>query len=134
MKWAIRAVAATGLMTVLMSGASFAAEASMTLEFSWRGVTPCKTLADSPAFKLRNVPHGAKRVHLSLTEGARELGGQTLDLPDSSEIPAGALRTYSPCNPTYYRWTAAATSASGQVLGQAFQTRFFPTDEILPTQ
>jgi len=110
------------------------ANGQMTLEFSWLGTVPCKTLSDNPPFKLRNLPNGTKRVHLALTEGEREMGGQTVDIPEGGNIPAGVLRTNSPCNPTYYRWTATAISASGKVLGQAYQSRFFPTDEVLPTQ
>ena len=105
-----------------------------TIDFSWKGVAPCKTLSDSPAFKFTNVPRDAKRVRLFLTEGAREMGGQEVPLPESGLVAAGSARTYSPCNPGYYRWTAVFKSAAGQILGEAHQSRFFPTDEILPTK
>ena len=53
-------------------------------------------------------------------------------MPETGLVPIGAARTYNPCNPGYYRWTAVLKSATGQILGQVQQSRFYPTDEVLP--
>jgi hypothetical protein len=125
MKWI--AVAA-----LLLAPVSAAHAAEPAMDYSWKGIVACKTLADSPAFKFSNFPPEAKRVRIFLTEGKRELGGQEVELPASGIVAFGAARTFSPCNPGYYRWTAVFKSATGQILGQAQQSRFYPTDEILP--
>ena len=126
MKWTIAAAA----LIATTIAARCADEAS--IDYSWKGTVACRTLSDSPAFQFKNVPRGAKTVRLFLTEGAREMGGQEVLLPESGLVPAGAARTFSPCNPGYYRWTAVFKSATGQILGQVHQSRFYPTDEVLP--
>lgn len=126
MRWTVAAAILIAMNVVAWCGDN------PTIEYSWKGITPCKTLSDSPAFKFTNVPRETKRVRLFLTEGSREMGGQEVLLPESGSLPVGTARTYSPCNPGYYRWTAVFKSATGQVLGQVHQSRFYPTDEVLP--
>jgi hypothetical protein len=93
MKWIAAAIVLIALNTAARCGDE------PTIEYSWKGVAPCKTLSDSPVFKFTNLPREAKRVRLFLTEGARELGGQEVPLPENGLVPMGAERTYSPCNP-----------------------------------
>lgn len=126
MKWMIAAA-----LLMAMPGVARCTD-EPTIDFSWKGTAPCKTLSDSPAFTFTHLPRDAKRVRLFLTEGSREMGGQEVPLPEAGLVPMGAARTYSPCNPGYYRWTAVFKSATGQILGQVQQSRFYPTDEVPP--
>jgi hypothetical protein len=102
----------------------------MTLDFSWRDAHGCVTLFPNPEIRLRNVPAGAKLLLLTLTNGARELGGQELPIPADGVLQFGAVRTFGPCNPGIYRWTALVKSSTGQILAEAHQARFYPTDEL----
>lgn len=121
--WSAGAAAETGRQS---------SEAAATLEFNWDGVPSCSTLAASPAFTIRHAPKDARRVRLFFTQGDKERGGQEIDLPASGVIPAGALRTWGPCNADMYRWTAVFKSATGQVVGEIWSNRFFP--ETKPTR
>ena len=102
----------------------------MTLDFSWRGSTGCVTLFPNPEFHLRNIPEGARMLSLTLTQGVREMGGQQLPIPAGGILPSGTFRTFAPCKPAVYQWTAQVKSATGQVLSEAHQARFYPTDEL----
>jgi hypothetical protein len=101
----------------------------MALEFSWRGAHGCVTLFPNPEIRLRNVPAGSASVSLTLTQGAREMGGQDVPVPDNGIFPVGTIRTFGPCKPGLYEWTAVAKSSTGQVLSEAHQARFYPPDE-----
>ncbi|WFU39384.1 hypothetical protein QA640_34240 [Bradyrhizobium sp. CB82] len=101
----------------------------MTLDFSWRGARGCVTLFPNPEIRLRNVPAGATSISFTLTQGAREMGGQDVPVPSNGILPFGAIRTFGPCNPGLYEWTALAKSSTGQVLSKAHQERFYPADE-----
>ena len=122
---------------VLALAALFAAGCSafadpMTLDFSWRGTHGCVTLFPNPEIRLQNVPAGARLLSLTLAQGPREMGGQELQIPGDGILPYGAIRTFGPCNPGVYRWTAQAKSSTGQILSEAHQARFYPTDELAP--
>lgn len=101
----------------------------MSLEFSWRGAHGCVTLFPNPEIHLRNVPAGSTSLSLTLTQGAREMGGQDVPVPGNGILPFGAIRTFGPCNPGLYEWTVLAKSSTGEVLSEAHQARFYPTDE-----
>ena len=115
---------ATGLLVLAFFEPALAQETSV--DFSWDGVPPCKTLSQSPRFTIRNFPKDAKTVMLQLTQGNRARGGQEVELPSSGQIPAGAATTMGPCNPDMYRWTAIFKAPNGQVVGQASAERRFP--------
>ncbi|OAF16760.1 MULTISPECIES: hypothetical protein [Bradyrhizobium] len=102
----------------------------MTLDFSWRGAQGCVTLFPNPEFHLHNIPAGAKMLLLTLTQGVREMGGQELPIPEDGVLPAGTFRTFAPCSPGVYQWTAQVKSAAGEVLSEAHKARFYPTDAL----
>ncbi|MGY8662675.1 hypothetical protein Q3C01_09935 [Bradyrhizobium sp. UFLA05-109] len=116
---------------ISMSG-SVAADPMMIIDFSWQGTTGCVTLFPNPEIRLRNVPADAKLLLLTLTQGAREMGGEEVPMPASGVVPAGSIRTFGPCRPDVYQWTAVAKSATGRLLAEARQARFYPTDELAP--
>lgn len=102
----------------------------MTLDFSWRGSQGCVTLFPNPEIHLRNIPAGARILSLTLTQGVREMGGQELPVPEDGILPSGTFRTFGPCSPGVYQWTAQVRSATGEVLSEAHKARFYPTDEL----
>ncbi|MBR1170983.1 hypothetical protein [Bradyrhizobium liaoningense] len=104
----------------------------MALDFSWQGANGCVTLFPNPEIRLRNIPPDAKRVLLVLMQGTREMGGQELPMPSNGVVPSGSIRTFGPCKPDTYQWTALAKSANGAVLAEAHRARFYPTDELAP--
>lgn len=109
-----------------------AADPMMTIDFSWQGTRGCVTLFPNPEIRIRNVPADAKLLLLTLTQGSREMGGEEVPMPANGIVPAGSIRTFGPCRPDAYRWTAVAKSATGKLLGEARQSRFYPTDELAP--
>jgi hypothetical protein len=112
------------LLFLTISAQAFAQEVS--IDFSWEGVTTCRTISANPQMVIRNFPKEAKRVMLILTEGKNARGGQEVELPASGVIPAGEAWTMGVCNPDTYRWTAIFKSANGVVLGEAHVDRPFP--------
>ena len=102
----------------------------MTLDFSWRGAKGCVTLFPNPEFHLRNIPAGARILSLTLTQGVREMGGKELPIPADGILPSGTFRTFGPCNPGAYQWTAQVKSATGEILSEAHKARYYPTDEL----
>ena len=113
-----------------LAGCTAALADPMTLDFSWAGEKGCVSLFPNPEFHLENVPAGAKSVSLTLTQGVREMGGEELPLPPNGILPAGTFRTFAPCNPGVYQWTAQAKSATGEVLSEARKARYYPSDEV----
>lgn len=116
---------------ISLSGGA-AADPTMTIDFSWQGTRGCVTLFPNPEIRIRNVPADAKLLLLTLTQGSREMGGEEVPLPANGIVPAGSIRTFGPCRPDVYRWTAVAKSATGKFLGEGRQARFYPTDELAP--
>jgi len=116
----------------LLAGCNSALADPMTLDFSWRGTRGCVTLFPNPEIRLRNIPAGAKLLSLTLTQGPREMGGQEIAIPEDGILASGMFRTFGPCNPGVYRWTALVKSSTGQILSEAHQARFYPTDELAP--
>ncbi len=121
----------TALAMLPALGASALAD-PMTLDFSWREARGCVTLFPNPEIRLRNIPPGAKLLLVTLSQGSRELGGQEVPVPSDGVLQFGALRTFAPCTPGVYRWTALVRSSTGQILAEAHQARFYPTDELAP--
>ncbi len=117
---------------MLMVACSPALADPMTIDFSWQGAKGCITLFPNPEIRLRNVPPGGKLLLLTLEQGTREMGGQEIPLPENGILPPGAIRTFAPCRPAIYRWTAVVKSATGKVLAEAREARFYPTDEPAP--
>lgn len=104
----------------------------MTIDFSWQGTKGCVTLFPNPEIRLRNVPPGGKLLLITLEQGTREMGGEEIPLPENGILPPGVIRTFGPCRPDIYRWTAVVKSATGKVLAEAREARFYPTDELAP--
>lgn len=105
---------------------------SMGIDFSWQGTKGCVTLFPNPEIRLRNVPADAKLLLLVLMQGTREMGGEELPMPANGIVPSGSIRTFGPCKPDVYQWTALAKSANGKIVAEARRGRFFPTDEPAP--
>ena len=101
----------------------------MTLDFSWHGAQGCVTLFPNPEIRLHNIPAGAASMSLTLMQGVREMGGQDVPVPGNGILPSGAIRTFGPCKPGVYEWTVLAKSSTGQVLSEAHQARFYPSDD-----
>lgn len=124
-------VAAPALLLALCHPAS---ADPMTLDFSWRGARGCITLFPNPEMRLRNIPAGATSMTLTLAQGTREMGGQDVPVPGNGVLPSGTIRTFGPCKPGLYEWTALVKSSTGQVLSEARQARFYPADETAAKQ
>ncbi|WP_271621675.1 hypothetical protein [Bradyrhizobium sp. CCBAU 51745] len=106
----------------------------MTLDFSWNGARGCVTLFPNPEMRLRNIPAGATSMTLTLAEGTREMGGQNVPVPSNGVVPSGTIRTFGPCKPGVYEWTALVKSSTGQVLSEAHRARFYPAVETAAKQ
>ena len=119
-------------LTALVAAGHSAFADPMTLEFSWRGSKGCVTLFPNPEIRLGNIPPGGRFLSLTLTQGLREMGGQELPIPEDGILPFGTIRTFGPCNPGVYTWTAFVKSAAGDILSEAHQARFYPTDDLAP--
>jgi hypothetical protein len=96
--------------------------------FSWAGVSTCRSITSSPAFKFVNIPKAAKYVALVLNQGNREFGGQETALPPNGVLPEGAIKMAAPCVPGRYRWTATLKSAGGEALTVIYKDSQFPGD------
>jgi hypothetical protein len=112
------------LLLLGISSSVLAHEISM--EFSWEGIAPCKTLSPNPRMAIRGFPKEAKRVMLILSQGQTPRGGQEADLPISGIISPKEVWTMGVCNPGLYRWTAIFKSADGTVLAQTYIEKHFP--------
>jgi hypothetical protein len=121
-----------GALTVCQAAIAPALADPMTIDFSWHGARGCVTLFPNPEIRFRNVPADAKLVVLTLTQGSRELGGQEVAMPANGVLPPASIRTFGPCDPAVYQWTAVAKSDSGKILAEARQARFYPNDDLAP--
>jgi hypothetical protein len=124
-------VAAFALLIALCHPAS---ADPMTLDFTWRGARGCITLFPNPELRLRNIPAGARSMTLTLAQGTREMGGQNVPVPGNGVVPSDTIRTFGPCKPGLYEWTALVKSSTGEVLSEAHQARFYPADETAANQ
>ncbi|WP_369726017.1 hypothetical protein AB8Z38_15830 [Bradyrhizobium sp. LLZ17] len=121
-----------GVLVAWLAALSPALADPMTIDYSWQGAKGCITLFPNPEIRLHNVPAEAKLLLLVLTQGTREMGGQELSMPANGIVPLGSIRTFAPCRPDVYQWTALAKSADGKVIAEARRARFYPTDELAP--
>lgn len=122
-----------GLLCVFAAWVSAFGEAlaePMTIDFSWQGARGCITLFPNPEIRFKNVPPDAKLLLLTLSQGSREMGGQEIAMPADGVLPYGSIRTFGPCRPDVYQWTAVARSPKGEVLAEARRARVYPTDEL----
>lgn len=102
----------------------------MTLNFSFRASKGCTGFFENPEIRLQDVPPGATSIRVLLTQKDAELGGQEVPLPRNGILPAGAVRTFGPCNAGVYKYSVTVKSAAGQILAKAQQSRSFPSDEV----
>ena len=127
--WATSAAAQTAARQQVQHGlVSRQATAGMTMSFSFLNSRPCISLFDNPEIRLKDVPQGAASILVQLTQADQEYGGQEVPLPKNGILPAGALRTFGPCNPGVYQYEVTVKSGAGEVLGRARQSRTFPDD------
>lgn len=127
--WATSAAAQTAARQQVQHGlVSRQATAGMTMSFSFLNSRPCISLFDNPEIRLKDVPQGAASILVQLTQADQEYGGQEVPLPKNGILPAGALRTFGPCNPGVYQYEVTVKSAAGEVLGRARQSHTFPDD------
>ena len=127
--WATSAAAQTAARQQVQHGlVSRQATAGMTMSFSFLNSRPCISLFDNPEIRLKDVPQGAASILVQLTQADQEYGGQEVPLPKNGILPAGALRTFGPCNPGVYQYEVTVKSIAGEVLGRARQSRTFPDD------
>jgi len=127
--WATSAAAQTAARQQVQHGlVSRQATAGMTMSFSFLNSRPCISLFDNPEIRLKDVPQGAASILVQLTQADQEYGGQEVPLPKNGILPAGALRTFGPCNPGVYQYEVTVKSAAGEVLGRAQQSHTFPDD------
>jgi len=84
------------------------------MSFSFLSSRPCVSLFDNPEIRLKDVPQGAASILVQLTQADQEYGGQEVPLPKNGILPAGALRTFGPCNPGVYQYEVTVKSAKLQ--------------------
>ncbi len=115
-----------GIMLVTEANAE-----AFSASFSWAGIPACQTV--SPAFTLREVPSGTKRLRFTMHDEqvpAFHHGGSTVSYTGSGAIPRGAIHYVGPCPPSgehhQYRWTIEALDHIGKILGQTTATASFP--------
>lgn len=127
MKYAKALIAAAMLLGA--AGAA-AAQAPLTVDFSWVGTAACGT--KPPAFKIGGIPAGTKRLRFAMKDLDKptfDHGGGTIDYAGSGNIPANAFFYTGPCPPggTHrYQWTVQALDSAGHVLATGQATRPFP--------
>lgn len=140
----MRAIVVTGLVLIWATSAaaqttarqqvqheviSPPAAARMTMSFSFLRSERCISLFDNPELRLKDVPQGAASILVLFSQADREYGGQEVPLPKNGILPAGALRTFAPCNPGVYQYEVTVKSAAGEILAKARQSRSFPDDQ-----
>ncbi|MBX6328433.1 MAG: phospholipid-binding protein [Pseudolabrys sp.] len=103
---------------------------AFTVRFSWAGIPACQAV--SPAFELRDVPPGTKRLSFTMTDldvPTFHHGGATIPYTGDA-VERGAIRYIGPCPPAgqrhRYQWTVRALDAAGRILGSATATATFP--------
>jgi hypothetical protein len=102
------------------------AQAPMTLDFSWHGISGCLGGVRSPAFQVRNAPAETHRLSFTLFRNQAEYGGDQTAYPASGDVAAGLIYTNGPCQPGDYRWTVVALDRLGRALASADKIRPFP--------
>jgi phosphatidylethanolamine-binding protein (PEBP) family uncharacterized protein len=103
---------------------------AMSARFSWAGIPACQAI--SPAFELRGVPPGTKRLRFTMHDldaPAFHHGGSTIRY-EGDAVKMGAIRYTGPCPPRgahhRYRWTVEALDGAGKVTAVTTATRTFP--------
>jgi len=103
---------------------------AFTVRFSWAGIPACASI--SPAFDLRGVPAGTKRLRFTMTDlnvPAFQHGGSTIAY-NGDAVSRGAIHYTGPCPPPgehhNYRWVVQALDATGKVLDQGSAEARFP--------
>lgn len=116
-------------MLAASAGAS-AAQAPLTVDFSWAGTAACGT--KPPAFKIGGIPAGTKRLRFAMKDldaPAFDHGGGAIDYAGSGDIAAGAFFYTGPCPPGgahRYQWMVQALDGAGRVLAAGQATKPFP--------
>ena len=118
--------AAKLLMFAILATSHPAMATDVSMDFSFRGSKGCVSLYPNPEIRFKNIPSAAKSVLLTLHQGERELGGQEIPVPPNGVVPAGTIRSYSPCNPGLYEYRANFKSSDGRVLANSRQSQQFP--------
>jgi len=126
----LRCLSGYAVVVCLLTLAMSAPAAAFTASFSWAGIPACQSV--SPAFVLRDVPAGTKRLRFMMTDldvPSFHHGGSTVPYAGGA-VPRGAIRYTGPCPPAgqrhRYRWTVEALDAAGKVLAITTATAPFP--------
>ena len=103
---------------------------ALTVRFSWAGIPACASIL--PAFELRDVPGGTKRLSFTMTDlnvPTFHHGGSTITY-DGDKVTRGAIRYTGPCPPSgehhKYRWVVQALDVAGTVLDRGSAEAMFP--------
>jgi hypothetical protein len=113
-----------------VSAGTGAAQAPLTVHFSWAGTAACAT--KPPAFKIGGIPAGTKKLRFAmkdLDKPSFDHGGGTIDYAGGGEIPAGAFFYTGPCPPGgahRYQWTVQALDGAGRVIATGQAIKPFP--------
>lgn len=103
---------------------------ALSVRFSWAGIPACASI--SPAFDLRGVPIGTKRLSFTMTDlnvPTFHHGGSTIAY-DGGAVSRGSIRYIGPCPPHgdhhNYRWLVKALDAAGNILAEGSADAMFP--------
>ena len=103
---------------------------ALSVSFSWVGIPACASI--SPAFDLKGVPVGTKRLSFTMTDlnvPTFHHGGSTIAY-DGDAVSRGSINYIGPCPPHgehhNYRWVVQALSAGGKVLARGSAEAMFP--------
>ncbi|MFO0989979.1 MAG: YbhB/YbcL family Raf kinase inhibitor-like protein [Alphaproteobacteria bacterium] len=125
-----RSLAGMAILASLLAAGPAAAQASLTVDFSWSGIAACGT--KPPAFKIGGIPAATKKLRFAMKDLDKpgfDHGGGTIDYAGGAEIAAGAFFYTGPCPPggTHrYQWTVQALDAAGRVIAAGQATKPFP--------
>jgi phosphatidylethanolamine-binding protein (PEBP) family uncharacterized protein len=126
----LTAFCVVGLYFEFLSSASNSQKSSLSLHFSWAGISACAST--SPAFELDNVPADTRQLSFKMTDlnmPSFDHGGSTVTYT-GNVVDRGAVTYTGPCPPRgeqhNYRWTVQALDVAGNVLATGTADALFP--------
>jgi phosphatidylethanolamine-binding protein (PEBP) family uncharacterized protein len=126
----LTAFCVVGLYFEISNSTSVGKKSSLTLRFSWAGISACGST--SPAFELDEVPADTKLLSFAMTDldmPSFHHGGSTVTYT-GNVVERGAVTYTGPCPPRgerhNYRWTVQALDVAGNVLGTGSAEALFP--------
>lgn len=126
----LAAFCVVGLYFEISNSASDSQKSSLSLHFSWAGISACGST--SPAFEIDSVPADTKQLSFRMTDlnmPSFDHGGSTVAYT-GNVVERGAVTYTGPCPPGggrhNYRWTVQALDVAGNVLGTGSAEALFP--------